>query len=306
MRISQTGKITADFYNLGHIAAPVYLLDGPKPVLFDAGFTTLASLYMHEINNVLGSRSPACLFITHAHWDHVGSAGYFKERWPEMVINGSEEAQKILKNEKAVQFISKFNENTKAYVKTLGVVNINNESFKPFHIDYTLGPNENIKTGENCHVHAIPTPGHTRDFFSYWIPERKILIASESAGTDFGNGVIGNEFLTDYDTYRLSLSELVKLDIQVLCLGHKIVLKGRDAKDHMNRSLEDAEKYVSMVEDVLLEVDGDIERAVFRLKEAEWSSAPSPKQPEHAYMVNTRIRVEKIWERMQNGIFTRN
>jgi len=45
MRITWKGKITTDFYMLGHPVAPVYLLDGPKPALFDAGFTTLASLY---------------------------------------------------------------------------------------------------------------------------------------------------------------------------------------------------------------------------------------------------------------------
>ncbi len=306
MRFTQTGKITTDFYNLGHTVAPVFLLDGPKPALFDTGFTTFASQYTHEINHALGNRSPAYLFITHAHWDHVGSAGHFKARWPEMVIYGSEEAQKILKNEKAVQFISKINKDTEPYVKSLDVININKESFKPFRFDQTLGPYEKIKLGETCSVQAIPTPGHTRDSFSYWIPERKILIASESAGTDFSNGVIGNEFLTDYDTYRRSLNELVQLDMQILCLGHKLVLTGQDAKDHMKRSFEDAEKYVSMVEAILLEVNGDIEQAGTRVKEAEWSLAPSPKQPEHAYMLNTLARVEKIWERMQNGIFTRH
>ncbi len=306
MRITRTGKITTDFYNLGHPVAPVFMLDGEKPALFDAGVTTLSSLYKNEINQLLGNRSPSFLFITHAHWDHVGSAGHFKERWPEMVIHGSEEAQKILNNERAVQFISKFNEKTEAYVKPLGVMNINKESFKPFYFDQTLSAYDKIKMGETCHVQAIPTPGHTRDFMSYYIPERKILIASEAAGTDFGNGVIGNEFLIDSDTYRRSLNILVKLDIQVLCLGHKLVLTGRDAKDHINRSLEDSEKYVSMLEEVLLVVNGDIERAVARVKEAEWASAPSPKQPEYAYMVNTRTRLEKIWERLQNGISVRN
>ncbi len=306
MRISEKGKITIGFYSLGHPVAPVYLLDGPKPALFDAGFTTMALQYEKEINHVLGNRAPSCLFITHTHWDHIGSAGHFKERWPEMVINGSEEAQKTLKNERAVQFIRKFNENTEPYLKTLGVKNLNKEGFKPFLLNQTLVPYEKIKLGEACHVQAIPTPGHTRDFFSYWIPERKILIASDSAGTDFGNDYIGNEFLSDYDTYRLSLNELAKLDVQILCLGHKLVLTGRDAKKHMNRSLEDAEKYVSMVEEFLLEVHGDIERAAVRVKETEWIPVPFPKQPEYAYMFNTITRVEKIWGRMQKGISSRN
>jgi len=93
---------------------------------------------------------------------------------------------------------------------------------------------------------------------------------------------------------------LVKLDVQVLSLGHKLVFTGRDAKDYLKSSLEGADKYVAMAEGFLLTVNGDIEQAAAMVKEAEWASAPSPKQPEYAYMVNTRTRVEKIWERMQN------
>ena len=48
MIYSQTGKIVDDFYLLGHPAIPVYLLDGPSPVIFDAGFTILGDLYIRR------------------------------------------------------------------------------------------------------------------------------------------------------------------------------------------------------------------------------------------------------------------
>ncbi len=299
MRIDRLGKIEENFYVLGHAFVPVYLLDGRKPVLFDAGFSVFSELYENAISQVLGNRSPAYLFITHSHWDHVGSAGFFKEKWPEIIIAGSAEMKNVLESEKAVKFISNFSKDSESFVQEMGMASVSRKPFKPFHLDRVLASQERIEVDNHCSVHALPTPGHTRDFFSYWIPEKQILIASEAAGTDFGNGVIENEFLIDFDIYLHSLKELAKLDVRILCIGHRLVFTGKDAKAHLQRSFEQAEHYVFITEKFLLDEEGDINRATSRLRAAEWPLIPSPKAPPQAYQFNTRIRVERIWERMQ-------
>jgi glyoxylase-like metal-dependent hydrolase (beta-lactamase superfamily II) len=73
MRISRTGKISDDFYALGIPGAPVYLIDGATPVLFDAGFSALGQLYEGKIKEVSGNRSAILPFITHAHFDDIGA-----------------------------------------------------------------------------------------------------------------------------------------------------------------------------------------------------------------------------------------
>ena len=49
MRFDKTGKVTTDFYVIGSSVMPVYLLDAPVPVLFDAGVTALAEIYVNDI-----------------------------------------------------------------------------------------------------------------------------------------------------------------------------------------------------------------------------------------------------------------
>jgi hypothetical protein len=71
MRIQQTGKIVDDFYVVGNAHVPVYLLDGPRPVLFDAGFTTLSSSYEQDIKEILKKRTPAYLLNTHARVERI-------------------------------------------------------------------------------------------------------------------------------------------------------------------------------------------------------------------------------------------
>ena len=89
MRFDKTGKVAKNFYILGSLHVPVYFLDGATPVLFDAGLTALADIYVEEAGRVLNGRSPSYLCLTHSHFDHVGSASRLKAAWPEMRIIGS-------------------------------------------------------------------------------------------------------------------------------------------------------------------------------------------------------------------------
>lgn len=299
MRIDQTGKIIDGFFALGNSGVPVYLLDGPVPVLFDAGFTAFALAYEKDIKSILGSRSPGYLFLTHAHFDHVGAAGYLKSVWPEMQICGSARAGEILSRSGAVELIRELNEEAGQLIRAWGVDSIYEAPFKPFDLDLVLAPDDTIELGREYTVRAISTPGHTWDFMSYWVPEKRILVASEAVGTDDGSGYIVTEFLVDYDAYCSSMKGLAQLDPQILCLGHKLTLTGPDAGKHIRNSLEQAADYIAMVERLLRDEMGDIERTVARVKAAEWDPKPLPKQPEPAYLLNTRARVKNTWERMQ-------
>jgi len=69
----------------------------------------------------------------------------------------------------------------------------------------------------------------------------------------------------------------------------------------MDRSLEQAPRFLAMVEKFLEEEQGDIEGTVARVKAVEWDPKPWPKQTESAYVLNTRIRVSTIRQRMEQA-----
>ena len=299
MRINQTGKITEDFYALGIPRVPVYLLDGPEPILFDAGYTALAQLYEHEIKRVIGRRTPAYLFLTHAHFDHVGAAFHFKSAWPKIQITCSAETRDILARPRAIQLIADLNRQASRLLRPSETISIHETPFRPFDVDQVLTHHGTIELGSKHTIKAIHTPGHTWDFMSYWIPEKNILVASEAVGCQDASGYVSTEFLVDYDAYRRSLQRLAQLDVQILCPGHWLVLTGHDAKEHIPLSLEQASAYVTMVKRFLQAEGGNIEAAVTRVKYLEWDTKPWPKQTEPAYVLNTRTRVKKILERMR-------
>ena len=294
MRFEGTGKIAQRFYVLGHSAVPIYLLDGPAPLLFDAGFTGLLDLYVEAIKNLLGNRPPAFLFLTHSHWDHVGTAAYLKEIWPEMKIAGSFKTSEILNRNGALAQIKALNQNALEVLRSWGVSKIHGGEFKPFTLDLVLEDGQRLEIEKGLTVEVIAVPGHTWDSTAYFIGERKILVAGEAAGCD---GVC--EFLIDHETYRASLRRLAALDVEILCTAHNLVLTGPHVKTHMTRSMLQVNAYVKRVKQYLKAEKGDVDRVVAHIRAREWDEKPLPKQPLQAYLMNTKIRVETILKQME-------
>lgn len=288
-----------DFHVLGTSGVPCYLYDSERPVLFDAGLTCLGKLYIEDAQEVLGQRSPEYLFLTHAHFDHVGAVSVLKKRYPEMRIAASAVAARILKKPRAIELIRSLNEAAKNTVrseaKRRGQMGDFLEcSFEPFQVDVVLQDGERVELGDSSSVLAMKTPGHTRDFFTYYLPERKILVSSEAAGCTDPSGFIYTEFLVSFDDYLASMEKLRALPVELLCQGHYSVLTGKDAVDFFVKSARTAVEYKEMVEDFLTRENGEVSKVVERVREREWDPRPEPKQPLSAYLLNTGARVEHI------------
>jgi len=243
MIIQETGKIGDDFYVIGSAAIPVYLLDGPVPVLFDAGMTAGAFLYEAGIKEILGEREPKFLFLSHSHFDHVGSVSHFKEVWPDLKIGGSVRCSEILLKPKAVQLMRDLNFEGAKNMNKMGFTPINEKRFESFGLDMLVQPDQTIELAPKLNVVALNTPGHTWDFISYWIPEKKILIASEAVAT-YENGYLQPEFLVNFDAYIDSLNRFKKMGATILCAGHHAVFTGKDALEHISGSAKAANDYL--------------------------------------------------------------
>ncbi len=301
MIIQETGEIDNGFYVVGSSSVPVYLLDGPVPVLFDAGLSAGAFLYEAGIRQVLGERVPEYLFLTHSHFDHVGSVSHFKDVWPDLKIGGSVRCSEVMQKPKAVQLMRDLSFEGIKVIKASGLEPINEKGFESFKLDILVQPDQTIELAPGLSVVVLNTPGHTWDFMSYWIPEKKILVASEAVATYEANGYLQPEFLVDFDAYIESLKVLKKIGVKILCPGHYAVFTDEDAVAHIENSFQAAMDYLIMTEKFLVQEKGEVEKAVELVKKAEWDPRPWPKQPESAYLLNTWKRVNTIWNRMNRN-----
>lgn len=294
MIFNETGEVKDGLYVLGSRDVPVYLLRAEKPVLFDAGIVKLGRIYEEEIRAVLGKANPIMLLLTHMHFDHCGSISYLKSVFPGLNVGASRKASEIIKRPNAVKLIQTLSENAAEALTAIDGSRLLNKPFEPFDVEMILEDGDVIELEDGLTVRVFSTPGHTWDFLSYYIPEKRMLIVSEAAGCIEYLGYIATACLTDFGVYLSSLKRLASLEVDVLCPGHRSVCLGEDAKTFLSRSIETALHFKTLVKELWEDENGDMSRVMARVRDVEYDPIPLPKQPEQAYLANLEARVRSI------------
>ncbi|MBF0099930.1 MAG: MBL fold metallo-hydrolase [Desulfobacterales bacterium] len=295
-------QISDGVYVVGPPENPVFLLDTDMPFVIDGGFSFLTSVYLDAIKHILGNRPLHCCFLTHSHFDHCGSVAYFKQQYPELTAFASGVAQKVFNKPSAISLMKKL---TRAAADIthhyfgITVEQIETYPFIPFTIDQAIHDDGiEICAGSEVTVRGIPTPGHTRDCISYYIPEKKLLFSSEALGIADPTGYIFSEFLIDYDMYLESAKRLQELDVDILCIGHNYVYKGESAKQYIIDSIRHCVEFYELVSSCLTKENFDIQRVMKRIKAIEYDGKSSPQQPEPAYLLNLDAKITVVKKRM--------
>lgn len=297
MIIDTTGLVDRELYVTGLAWSPTYLVNTGTPLLFEAGFYPIAPIYLRDIRKVIGERLPSHLFLTHVHYDHCGAASCFRKNFPGIQICTSKRAAEILKRPNAIDLMTNLSHNFEHIAEKLPGIDaqdILHSDFEPFTPDIVFDADGPFEVGPSLSVEVLVTPGHTRDMLSFYIPERKILIATESAGCRSQTGQIITEFLVNFDEYVESLTRLSRLDCDIMCQGHHYIYTGADVQRFFDDSLKAALEFRSHVEELLDAEGGDVDRVVNKVKQEEYDPNPGPKQPEAAYLLNLKTRVNHL------------
>jgi 2-aminobenzoylacetyl-CoA thioesterase len=298
---NKTGLAGNDLYVNGFTWSPTYLIAAKTAILFEAGFSCMGKLYEKDIKEVLLDQNPEFLFLTHVHYDHCGAAAHFKKIFPDLKICASQRAREILQRENAIKLISSLNQYAIPLIARLPEIKeeaLFMEPFQPFDIDIVLNEEQTISIDDELSIQVFTTPGHTRDMLSYYIPEKKILIATESAGCLGRNNQIITEFLVDYDAYIRTLERFSTLDIDIFCQGHHFVFSGEDVRDFLVNSLRAAVSFKKHVDQLLYLEGGLIDKVVDTIKTEEYDTNPGIKQPERAYLLNLRTQITHLATRL--------
>jgi glyoxylase-like metal-dependent hydrolase (beta-lactamase superfamily II) len=298
--VEKIGKIAEGVYMLGHRAAPIFLVDGGHPALFDGGMAFLAPHYNQQIRNILGNRQPAYCFLTHSHWDHCGAVTYLKHQFPRMRVVCSQKVADVLARPNAVALIAELNRSSAVLAADWGI-DASDTSFEPFGVDIVAREGHRFGIASGQVVQAMETPGHTWDFLSYFIPGRRLLMASEALGTRDETGGIIVDCLVDYDACRHSMQRLNALDVEILLLGHVCSFTGQDARQHIRASIRHLRRFKTMVERLMIQARGNLDAVKKQIKAVEWDYTPGMRQPEPAYLLNLDARINAVLRQRQRA-----
>ena len=190
--------VKIEYLVLGPIENNVYLIDDGS-----TSFVADPACNPEVILNALGERVPACIVITHGHWDHTGAAAALREATGAPVIASAADKGRIT------------GEHGEARHRQLNT---------PCAVDRVVGDGDVLEIG-SMKWQVIATPGHTPGGLCFYLPPANgqqgapVLISGDTL-------FAGTHGRTDFEesdpmAMRSSLRRLTELPDETIVLpGH--------------------------------------------------------------------------------------
>ncbi len=240
--IREEGKINADttlidikMFGIPKISA-IFLIETEKKCLIDAGTHTEARKILRQLKN-LNAFPPDMIILTHSHWDHCQAIPLLRQR-------ANKEGRDI-----------------EIYASAKAIPNLRDQSYNEV---FGTGPFNNIeadiiplKDGDIVDVNGITLKifeleGHMTDQIAILDEKNKNLFIGDALGDKISENVFVPPFYPPYwdkDSFLRSIDKLKKIDYNTICLSHFGLIYGDEAKNVLNESVANLNKWWNFFEE---------------------------------------------------------
>ncbi|MDI7258867.1 MAG: MBL fold metallo-hydrolase [Thermodesulfobacteriota bacterium] len=264
MRIGKPGKVQERIWFLGREESGVYLLEGKDgSMIISGGMSYIVPDLLGQFKEFgIDENRIKKILILHSHFDHVGIIPFFKRRYPEIEIYGSERAWEILKMGKAITTINEFSWNVSKRMGKEGVHSTYDLDWENDINGKTIREGDKIDLGD-LKVSILEIPGHSSCCIAAYVPELRALFPTDGGGIPFDQTIVtsGN---SNYTRYQESLERLKALEVEYYCADHYGYVIGEEAGKFIPLTIEMAKKKRAQMEEAY-RFTRDIDRAAKRL-----------------------------------------
>ncbi len=296
-------KLTADANNsigrfisiLGNATFPIYLIKGATHnLLVDAGINALGPLYLESIERLLGdSRNLDFAFVTHSHYDHLGSIPYLKRKIPQLKLGAFGTVTELVRKPSVLRLMNRLSDAARSiFPEVVGDEDVHLEAVE---FDLALKEGDTFELGGlGCEVYEVP--GHTRDSLAYFIPELRALFAAEAVGVpDWTRGdEVHVQFLASYSDYLRSIEKMMALRPRVIGMAHNWVFTDDDAMWFLEKSYKATPEYRALIEEHLDRANGNVEKTIEMMVRGEYEEKDITRQERNAFVANLTAQVRHI------------
>ena len=210
------------------------LLGDDATALFDCGMIFCADETIENVKTALRGRPLDYIFATHTHYDHIGALPFFRDEWPEVRFVTTDIGAAVLLKDTPRRVIRELSASAAELFRPEHIEACSKYDDNAFHADIIVRDGDNIPLG-GLTVRVLETPGHTRDALSFFIPELKLLILSESTG-----GILGDRFhsyyLTSCDSTISSINKCRALPFEFISQAHNGIISPSETAGYFDRA----------------------------------------------------------------------
>lgn len=227
-------QLGAQAWLLGNVYFNLCCIRGKNAtVLIEVGISAVADAVIAQMDEL--GVSPDYLVVTHPHSDHLTGLDALRRRYPQTATLCAPGAVEFFTHPKAARAITFEDRQMSRRLEELGW----QSPREPVADPPSAAGFQIVEDGFKLDLGGITielteTHGHAPGSLAAWIPERKILVASDALGFHYLDGSFLPLFFTGYDAYIQTLDRLASYAPEVLCLGHQGPLTGNAATEAFN------------------------------------------------------------------------
>jgi glyoxylase-like metal-dependent hydrolase (beta-lactamase superfamily II) len=204
INVMSAEKITSTIYKIwdGECLTYAVTIGQKKICLIDAGVNSLDDTLDNINSSPLKGRTIAYLILTHCHYDHIGAAYQFKEKFPEIQIcahSWDKEAIEGNPNSLAMTAASWYG-----------------AKLHPIKLDYIFKKDREVVNWEGTRLTILHIPGHTPGSIAVFMESegKKVIFAQDV------HGPFMPEFKSNIEDWASSMKKILALESDILCEGH--------------------------------------------------------------------------------------
>ena len=262
--------------------------DGATAVLYDTGFGFTGYAVADRVRQALGDRSLDYILLSHSHYDHALGSSCLRKRYPNVQVVAGAYAGKIFSKPTARAVMRDLDRKAAASFGITEYEDLTDE----LRADLTATDGDTIRCGE-MRFTAVELPGHTKCSLGYYLEDHKLLLASETLGVYFGNGVYLPSFLVGYHMTLDSIRKARALDIHQLLIPHYGVVSGGEALAYLENGERTARESAAMILEQL-SMGKTQEEILAYMTDVFYTDQVKPAYPYDAFRLNSTIMIGLI------------
>ena len=271
------GEHDNNLFLLGTIDVPMYLIKVSGGwALLEGSVEPLAPRILQQLKHIVGDLAQIKYwFITHSHYDHIGTLALLYPLLPCVRVFASKLTKRALSHEKANEVTRKL---TNSLYKIMPQAQYADHTLQATKVAFADIPVEVLEDGQqvdfdesHCMV-AIATPGHAKCLLSFYEPKFKRLYVSDALGEMVSPNQWEPLIFQDYQAYIASLKRLQQLDITQLVLGHHGILYGDLAQQAPTLAEQGVYQFIRNATQVFKHCSQDIAHTAQQISESSRAS----------------------------------